>query len=77
LKITSPTQSCSANVKSGIFILSYEAKQPNTIGCRQNSSSSAFASSGKIDTAFWHCQSLISNRDEHGLGCKSCGFAVF
>jgi len=48
-----------------IFILSYEAKEglelfclhPNTIGWRQNSSSRAFASWGKIDTVFWYCQS--------------------
>jgi len=56
------------NEKSGMFILSHEAKellelfclQSNAIGWRQNSSNSAFVSWDKIDTACWHCQSLIS-----------------
>ena len=60
LKIISPIQSWSTNVKSCIFILPHEAKallelfchHPNTIGWRQNSSSSAFASWGKRATAF-------------------------
>jgi len=60
LKIISPIQSWSANVKSCIFILPHEAKEllelfclsPITIGWRQNTSNSAFASWGKIDTAF-------------------------
>jgi len=68
LKIISPIQSWSAHVKSGIFILSHEEKellelfslQPNTIGWRQNSSSSAFPHWGKIDTVFWHGQGLTS-----------------
>ena len=62
LKIISPIQSWSASVKAYIFILPHEAKkllelfclQPNTIGWRQNSSSSAFAPWDKVDTAFWH-----------------------
>jgi len=32
--------------------------QPNMIGWRQNSCSSAFASWGKMDIAFWHFQNL-------------------
>jgi len=52
--------------KSCIFILPHEAKaplelfclQPNMIGWRQNSCSSAFASWGKISIAFWHFQNL-------------------
>ena len=66
LKIISPIQSWSANVKSCIFIFPHEAKKilelfylsPIMIGWRQNTSSSAFASWGKIDTAFWHFQNL-------------------
>jgi len=66
LKIISPIQSWTANVKSCIFILPHEAKEllelfclsPIRIGWRQNTSSSAFASWGKIDTAFWHFQNL-------------------
>jgi len=64
LKIISPIQSWFANVKSCSFILPHEAKellelfclQPNTIGWRQNSYWSAFASWGKIGTAFCHFQ---------------------
>ena len=61
-----PIQTWSANVKSGIFILPHEAKyllelfclSPIAIGWRQNTSSSVFASWGKIDTAFRHFQNL-------------------
>jgi len=71
LKIIGPKQSWSTNVKSCFifprFILPHEANEllklfclkPNTISWRQNSSISAFASWGKIDTAFWHFQNLI------------------
>jgi len=53
-------QSWSANVKSCIFILPHEAKElleifclsPIKIGWRKNTSSSAFVSWGKTDTAF-------------------------
>ena len=53
-------------VKSWIFILLHETKtllqlfclQLIIFGWRQNSSSGAFASSGKIDIAFWHFQNL-------------------
>ena len=66
LKTISPIQSWPANVKSRSFILPHEAKellelfclQPNTIGWRKNSHSSAFASWGKIGTAFCHVQNL-------------------
>jgi len=66
LKIIIPIQSWSANVKSCIFILPHQAKkllelfchQTNTTSWRQNSSSSAFFSWGKVDTAFWHFQNL-------------------
>ena len=66
LKIISPIQSWSANVKSCIFILPHKAKyllelfclSLLTIGRRQNTSSSAFASWGKIDTAYRHFQNL-------------------
>jgi len=66
LKIISPIQSWSAIVKSCIFIWPHEAKKllklfcllPITIGWRQNTSSSAFTSWGKIDTAFRHLQNL-------------------
>jgi len=67
LKIISPIQSWSANVKSCIFILPHEAREllelfclsPIMIGWRQNTSSSAFVSWGKIDsTAFRHFQNL-------------------
>ena len=68
LKIISPIQSWSACLKSCLFSLPHEAKsmlelfclQPNTIGWRQNSSNSAFASWGKVDIAFWHFQNLSS-----------------
>ena len=63
-----PIQSWSANVKSCIFILPHEAKEllelfclsPITIGWRQNTSSSAFDSWGKINTAFRHSQNLTT-----------------
>ena len=65
-KIISPIQSWSARVKSWIFILPHEVKpvlelfclEPNMIGWRQNSSSRAFASWCKIDTAFCNFQNL-------------------
>jgi len=64
LKIISAIQSWSTNVKSCIYILPLEAKEllelfcllPITIGWKQNTSSSAFASWSKIDTAFQHFQ---------------------
>jgi len=60
LKIIIPIQFWSTNVKSCIFILPHGVKellelfclQPHMIGWRQNSSSSAFASWGKIDTTY-------------------------
>ena len=69
LKIISPIQSWSANVKSCIFILPHEAKEllelfclsPITIGWRQNTSSIVFASWGKIDTTFRHFRNLTIN----------------
>jgi len=39
-------------------ILEIFCLHPNTIGWRQNSSSSAFASWSKIDTIFWHFQNF-------------------
>ena len=58
LKIISPIQSWTANVKSCAYILPHVVKQqlelfclyPTTIGCRENSSSNAFESWGKIDS---------------------------
>jgi len=61
LKIISPIQSWSANMKS--CILPYEVSNHWSYFAlsqkgRQNSSNSAFASRGKIDTAFWHFHNL-------------------
>jgi len=70
--------------KSCLFILPHEAKEllelfrlyPNTIGWRQNSSSSAFASWGKIDTCFWHLQNL-TRKCLLGIRGKSTAGVIF
>jgi len=83
LKIISPIQSWPVNVKSCIYILPHETKEllelfclwPNTIGWRQNSSSSVFASWDKIDIALWHFQNLTSQW-LFGIRGKSTAWAI-
>jgi len=84
LKFISPIQSWSTSVKSFIFVLPHEAKEllklfylsPITIVWRENTSSRAFASWGKIDTAFQHFQNL-TRKFLLGIWGKSTAGVIF
>jgi len=79
-KLSARSSPDATNAKSFIFILPLEAKellglfclQPNAIVWRQNSYRSAFASWGKISTAFRHFQNL-TRKCLLGIRGKSIG----